>query len=83
MTYKLSISITDELHYAIKLIEITYRMDRSRAIETLLREHPLVKKEIDVVRSEPKHGLLTVSPGFLAKMKKVKKAKEVAATASS
>ncbi len=79
MTYKLSISVTDELRYAIESLSITYHMDRSRVIETLLREHPLVKKEVDVLRSEPKHGPLVASPKLVSKTKKVK----VAARAAS
>ena len=80
MTYKLSISITDELRYALESISITYHMDRSRVIETLLREHPLVRKEVDVLRSEPKHGPLVASPGLVSKKRKVRVA---APTASS
>ena len=80
MTNKLSISVTDELRYALESLSITYHMDRSRVIETLLREHPIVKKEVDILRSEPKHGALTASPRVVAKTRKAKAAAPVASS---
>ncbi len=61
MTKKLSISITDELHDAIESISILYRTNVSRIVENYLREHPMVKREIELIRSEPKAGAIAAS----------------------
>jgi metal-responsive CopG/Arc/MetJ family transcriptional regulator len=65
----MSISLTDELYFAIEAIAIARRMERSRMIETLLREHPLVKKEIELIMLEPEQGGFAASPKLASTVK--------------
>jgi hypothetical protein len=49
-----------------KWIAIPYPEPFSRIVETYLREHPMVKKEVDIIRSEPNAEASVANPGSLA-----------------
>jgi metal-responsive CopG/Arc/MetJ family transcriptional regulator len=54
---KISVAITTELYRAIEGIMIKKDMSRSRVIETLLRENPLVQKNIKLAALESRNGI--------------------------
>jgi len=57
---KITISIMDELDDALESISLAKSASKSRIIDTLLYEHPLVKRYVDIIRSEPDVGLFAV-----------------------
>jgi metal-responsive CopG/Arc/MetJ family transcriptional regulator len=58
---KISIAITQELNGAIEGVMIEKEMSRSRVIETLLRENPLIRRNIKQAASEPRGVLVAPS----------------------
>ncbi len=58
MVRKLSISIGDELDAALMLATVERHESKSKVIDTLLREHAVIQKNIELVRAEPMKGPL-------------------------
>ncbi len=58
MVRKLSVSIGDELDAALMLAAIERHESKSKVIDTLLREHTVIQKYIELVRMEPTKGPL-------------------------
>lgn len=54
---KISIAITKELDRAIEGIMIKRDMSKSRVIETILRENPLVQRNIRLAALESRSGI--------------------------
>ena len=69
MTVKLSISLTEELDDAIESIALSQATNKSRIIENYLREHKVVQHYIDIVRSEPQTGVLSISRKSIEELK--------------
>jgi hypothetical protein len=63
MVHKLSISMTEELHSALVLTCLRRRMTMSRLIETLVREHPDLRKDLELVLAEPAGTNVLAVPG--------------------
>ena len=57
-----SISMSLELDQALLLHTISSHQSKSKVIETLLRENPLVQREIGLIRDEQKFSVFAV-PG--------------------
>ncbi|TMI44374.1 hypothetical protein E6H23_01055 [Candidatus Bathyarchaeota archaeon] len=64
------VSVSDELDDALESIAIVHRLNKSKALEMLMREHPIIRKEIEIMSAEPKKGVLVVDPKSLPKPKK-------------
>ncbi|MGQ0536205.1 MAG: hypothetical protein ACT4PT_09045 [Methanobacteriota archaeon] len=58
---KLSVSLTEEARRALDRIVAARGEERSPVLEMLVREHPLVAREIEAMRAEPRPG--KVAPG--------------------
>jgi len=67
---KISVSVSDELDDAIESVAISHRSNKSKVLEMFMREHPIIRKEIEIMRAEPKAGLLVVNPKSLPKREK-------------
>ena len=67
MARKISVSVSDELDDAIESVAISHRSNKSKVLEMFMREHPIIRKEIEIMRAEPKAGLLVVNPKSLPK----------------
>lgn len=50
---RLSISLTRELNAALRQTARQMRMELSRLVETLLRENPVVRREVNRLRAVP------------------------------
>lgn len=72
MEKKISIAISGELNEALRCISIAQGLSKSRVIENLLREHPIIQKEIQIIREEPNAGILAVSKKIAKKLKQNK-----------
>ena len=72
MQKKISVAISGELDEALTCIYIAQGISKSRAIENLLREHPIIQKEIRIIREEPKTGVLAASRKIVKKLKRDK-----------
>lgn len=59
---KVTVSIAEELDQALILASIEMKMNKSRLVDTLLREHPRIAKCIEIVRAEPDEAVLA-GPG--------------------
>jgi len=58
MVRKLSISIGDELDAALMLATVERHESKSKVVDTLLREHAVIQRYIELVRAEPMKGPL-------------------------
>ncbi|MGI0007257.1 MAG: hypothetical protein ACREAR_04590 [Nitrosotalea sp.] len=67
---KISISISQELHSALIRASLDNGTSVSRQIETYLKEHPVIIKYINEIRSEPDAGVYVVNPKRLKDSKK-------------
>lgn len=72
MEKKISIAISGELNEALECVSIAQGLSRSRVIENLLREHPVIQKEIQIIREEPNTGILATSKKIVKKLKQNK-----------
>jgi len=55
-----SISISFELEQALGVLALSKRLPKSKVIELLLREHPLVKDTIEDIRVEERVSVFAV-----------------------
>jgi len=72
MEKKISVAISGELNEALACISIAQGLSKSRVIENLLREHPIIQKEIQIIREEPDTGILATSKKIVEKLKQNK-----------
>ena len=72
MQKKISVAISGELNEALTCISIAQGLSKSRVIENLLREHPIIQKEIQIIREEPNTGILAASKKIVKKLKQNK-----------
>ncbi len=64
---KISISMSPELHSALIRASLDNGTSVSRQIETYLKEHPMISKYINEIRSEPNAGVYAANPKWSKK----------------
>lgn len=82
MNVKRSISLTKELDNALECIALAQATTKSRVIENYLREHGIIKKQIEAMQMEPETGLLAVSRRMISEIKPTDR-RQIATAASS
>jgi len=67
LTREIWVELSDELDDAIEAVAISRGLHKSRILEMFMREHPIIREEMEIMRAEPVKGPLAVNPKSLHK----------------